>query len=81
MAFKHYVGKRITFKDGSATSIKEVYDYEPADRSVGIMTGFLGVLAEDGVEYDITDDGSVYVGGENPGKDKVGDAEPLIGDD
>lgn len=63
-------GATLDMKNATQLVVAGVGDYEPADPSVGIWSGFVDVTTEDGGEYLITDDGSVYAaGGEG---DKIG---------
>lgn len=56
------VGREIEMFDGRKVKITEVYGYEPSDASVGIWSGYLMVMCDDGEEYDIEDSGKVYNG-------------------
>lgn len=52
-------GTKINMLNGLEVKVTAVHDYEPSDRSVGIMTGCLTVTLEDGRDYDILDNGDV----------------------
>lgn len=64
------VGEEIEFTDGRKAKITAVHDYEPPDRSVGIWVGYVTVTCDDGVDYDILDNGDVQTA-ESNGKDPI----------
>ena len=71
------IGTTITLRpDDREVEVVAVGDYEPGDYSVGILTGYVTVTCNDGNEYDIADNGDVYLEGESSSKPH-GYAAPL----
>lgn len=56
---RRYVGASVSMSDGRTITIEELYDYEPADPSVGIMSGSLTFRCSDGTDYAVCEDGGV----------------------
>lgn len=68
--YQRYVDGRmkdatLDMKDGRQLTVVSVGDYEPADPSVGISSGYVCVTCDDGKDYDVSDNGDVYAAGSN----------------
>ena len=66
---RRLIGETIHLKNGRELEIVAVGEYEPADHSVGIMSGGVDVDAVDPTDqttkgYSICDNGDVYYDGE-----------------
>lgn len=57
---KILTGADLTMTDGRKVRVVSVGDFEPADPSVGIMSGFCCVTGDDGQDYEVMDNGDVY---------------------